>query len=271
MELGYLGPEGSYSYEAALEYSKDGILTPMASFSAIIEAVDKGMLDGGILPMENSTEGVVTSVADALYSSHNIHIVKELVLPIIHNLYSTDGDIKSIRYVYSHLQAIEQCRKYLARSLPDIVPVPCESTSRACEIAREKGAGYGAIANSLAAKRNGLVEASRNLNDNCSNKTRFVAIGREQARSTGRDKTSIVFTFDGDGPGSLYGVLGEFAREKINLARIESRPAKTELGKYAFFIDFEGHMEDKTVARVLERVRQLTKTLKIMGSYPACL
>ncbi|WP_300298029.1 prephenate dehydratase [Anaerosolibacter sp.] len=268
MMLGYLGPEGSYSHTAARQYARDGILVGMKNFKQIITAVEEGTIEEGILPIENSTEGAVTQVMDHLMDTSNSKINGELILHVRHNLLSTGENVEELRYVLSHPQALEQCREFFENHYPHIQLTSCESTSYACKIAREKGLGYGAIANNLAAKNHGLKILHKDIQDNVNNQTRFVVIGRENAAATGMDKTSIAFSFHEDFPGSLYRVLKEFAEEKINLTRIESRPAKTELGKYIFYVDFEGHQEDAKSKIVLKNIENITNKLKIFGSYP---
>lgn len=268
MELGYLGPEGSYSYTAVKHYAPDGILIGMKTFKQIITAVEEGSLQEGILPIENSTEGAVTQAMDNLMDTKISKIQGEIILQVRHNLLSVGENTKELRYVLSHPQALEQCREFLGNNYPTIKLAACESTSDACRIAKEKGKKYGAIANSWAAENNGLKILHRDIQDNINNQTRFVIIGRRDTIPTGRDKTSIAFSFHDDFPGSLYSVLREFAEEKINLTRVESRPAKTELGKYIFYVDFEGHKEDIKAKKVLSNIEKMTNKLKIFGSYP---
>lgn len=268
MELGYLGPEGSYSHEAAVYYHGEAKLIPMYSFYEIIKSVEGGKIDGGILPIENSTEGAVTSVMDWLLNIDKSKIVGEYILPIHHNLVSLGKELKEIKYIYSHPQAIEQCRESLRLSMPKVVFIPCESTSLACKLAREKGIGYGAIANEKAKEIYKMNLLKSNIQDNPLNKTRFIIISSKISNNCKSCKTSIAFTFTGDRPGALYEVLREFAVENINLTRIESRPAKMEIGQYIFFIDLIGNPKNNVVRNVLERIGDMTAFLKILGTYP---
>lgn len=268
MALGYLGPVGSYSYIAAKHCAPGGNLIAMKTFKKIIAAVEEGSLEKGILPMENSTEGAVTQVMDYLMDTRISKIQGEIILQIRHNLLSVGENMEEIRYVLSHSQALEQCREFLGNHYPSIILVPCKSTSEACKMAREKGKGYGAIANRWAAENNGLKILHRDIQDNINNQTRFIIIGKGDVMKTGRDKTSLAFSFHDDFPGSLYAVLKEFAEENINLSRIESRPAKTELGKYIFYIDFHGHQEEAKSQKVINHIMGMTNKLKIFGSYP---
>lgn len=268
MVLGYLGPKGSYSYEAALFYAKDSVLYDMDNFHDVIDGVEDGSLDEGILPLENSTEGVVTQVADALLHTQNSVVKRELVIPIVHNLYSNSGKMEDVRYVLSHSQVLEQCRHFFRTHYPEIKLISSGSSSQACIRMKNEGREYGAVASSTIGALHGLKLVREAIQDNSWNETRFIVIGREKAGITGNDKTSIAFTFYEDHPGSLYSVMQEFAEENINLSRIESRPAKSQIGKYVFYIDFAGHQDDERVKALLERIGTKTNYLKVLGSYP---
>lgn len=267
MKLGYLGPRGSFSYLAALAYSPESQKIQLSNFYDVIEGVEVGKIDQAILPIENSTEGAVTPVMDALMNLEQTQIQQELVLKIEHHLLNRTSENKNIQYILSHPQAIEQCRVFIKKHYPRAITIPCESSSSACAIVKEKGNEYAAIANSNGAEIYGLDILHHSIQDNDSNETRFVIIGREKTSASGKDKTSIVFSFHDDYPGSLFTVLKEFEERKINLTKIESRPAKTALGKYFFYIDFEGHVEDIKIRKTLKNVEQLTSKLKILGSY----
>lgn len=266
MELGYLGPKGSYSYEAAKTYEPIARLIPMGSFYEIVDSVEKGSIGKGILPIENSTEGAVTAVMDGLLKTE-AKIVGEIVMSINHNLVSSDKNIDEINYIYSHPQAIEQCREYVRKHIPGASLIACESTSLACDKAREKGRGYAAIANREAASIYNLNILRSNIQDNSLNQTRFVIISKSQVSECGPCKTSIAFSFPDDRPGALHKVLKEFADRNINLTRIESRPAKTEIGKYIFYIDFIGSPENKVIREMFNEIENMTVFLKILGTY----
>ena len=231
MELGYLGPQGSHSHEAAKIYAPIAELVPMTSFYEIIQAVENGDTDRGILPIENSTEGAVTFVMDGLLKTKEASITGELVLPIYHNLVSLNDDIEEIGCIYSHPQAIEQCREYFRKYIPEALLISCESTSLACAKAKRKGKNFAAVANTEAALIYNLNVLKYNIRDNFFNQTRFIVISRKPVLERSHCKTSIAFAFPDDKPGALHKVLKEFADRDINLTRIESRPAKTEIGK----------------------------------------
>ena len=268
MICGYLGPQGSYSDLALREAFPD--LTPLActTFSEIIEEVEGGRLDRGLLPVENSTEGAVTLVMDSLLTLEQASIQAEIIYTVCHHLFSLDGDIKNIKKAYSHPQAIEQCRHFFKNHYPHIQLIPCESTSTACILAAEQGEGSAAIASHWAGSYHGLKHIMGNIQDNQFNQTRFVLLGKGSSKPTGHDKTAIAFSFHRDRAGSLFQILQLFAEAEINLSRIESRPAKMELGQYIFFVDFEGHREELHVQNVLEKLQLLTRRFYLFGSFP---
>lgn len=272
MKIGYLGPPGSYSYEVACQYtakaSGEAECIAMPSFSAILEGVEQGKLDNGIIPVENSTHGAVASAMDMLVNLHQSTVCGEMVLDIEHCLLSGNTGIENIKYVFSHEQALEQCRGFFSSHYPHIELIHCASTSQACELARKNGNAYGAVASRAAAQLYDLTVVAQNIQDNAYNQTRFLLIGVKQPEPTGRDKTSIVFAFHDDCPGSLFNVLKSFASRGINLTRIESRPAKHIMGKYIFYIDFSGHGKDEIIVATLQEIEEQVSWLKVLGSYP---
>lgn len=273
MKIGYLGPPGSYSHEAACQYASvlndSAACIAMSSFSEILEGVELGYLNSGVIPVENSTHGAVASAMDMLVNLNKSTACGELVLNIEHCLLNTNGRIEDIEYVFSHEQAFEQCREFFFKNYPHIEFIRCSSTSQACELAQNKGSKYGAVAGEPASKIYGLTVVKQNIQDNVFNQTRFLIIGGIKSEPTGLDKTSIVFAFHDDYPGSLFGVLKSFASNGINLTRVESRPAKHIMGKYIFYIDFCGHVEDKASAAALMDIDGQVNWLKVLGSYPA--
>lgn len=273
MKIGYLGPAGSYSHEAACrcqtEFSE--LLEPVAcaAFSAIVAGVEDGSLDYGIIPVENSTHGAVASVLDLLVNIQNCTVCGEVVLNIEHCLLSASTNPTDIKYVFSHEQALEQCRNFFRTRYPWMELIHCASTSQACELAQKNGPSYGAVAGFRAAGLYDLKIAAETIQDNQFNQTRFLLLGTREPASSGQDKTSIVFAFDDDCPGNLYGVLKAFAEHRVNLTRIESRPAKHIMGKYIFHIDFSGHRQDVGGDKALAEIRRQVNWLKVLGSYPA--
>lgn len=272
MKIGYLGPPGSYSYEVALQYADElagaAECIGLPDFSSIIEGVECGKLDTGIIPIENSTHGAVAPVMDMLVGLERSAICGEWVLTIEHCLLSL-GNGDNIKYVYSHEQALEQCRGFFRRQYSHVELISCSSTTQACQLAKDNGDAYGAVASRAAGELYGLKVAAQNIQDNLFNQTRFLLLAVNRTEPTGRDKTSIVFAFHDDRPGSLFSVLKSFAESHINLSRIESRPAKHIMGKYIFYIDFCGHAEDNTSRAILKEISAQVSWLKVLGSYPA--
>ncbi|SFH88365.1 prephenate dehydratase/chorismate mutase / prephenate dehydratase [Tindallia magadiensis] len=268
MKCGYLGPEGSYSYLALKEAYPE--LKPVAntSFIEILEKLESGEIDFGFLPVENSTEGAVTVVMDSLLDLKDIVIQGEVVYSIKHHLFNTTGKMEEVKIISSHPQALEQCRGFFRRKYPHVNLIYAESTSAACYQAKEKGSEYAAVASMWAGKKSGLKVACEDIQDNRFNQTRFVKLGKVRKNPTGKDKTSIAFSFPYDEPGSLHKILKVFSDNHINLSRIESRPAKQELGQYIFFIDFNGHKEEPLIKEILKELERYTRKLYLFGSYP---
>lgn len=268
-QLGYLGPAGTYSEEAALKYAPGAQLVPFLSVAAVGAAVSSGMVEEGVVAIENSLEGSVNDTLDLLIHESGLFIRRELVLPIEHYLLAKPGTrIQDVKVVFSHPQAFGQCRRFIERCFPKAQIAAALSTTAAVEEMMASTSPAVAIASRRAAELYGAQIAARDIQDRLPNVTRFVVLAMSDHPRTGRDKTSICFTFAEDKPGALYGVLKEFAERNINLAKIESRPLKESLGKYFFLADLEGHREDPVVAETFERVRTRTSSLKIFGSYP---
>lgn len=218
------------------------------------------------MPIENSIEGPVGVTLDLLTHDYDLKIEQEIILPINHNLLVKPGDkLEDIKSVYSHHQALSQCRNFLEKL--NLTIHSTSSTAAAAKIIKYKK-NAAAIGNQRAAEIYGLKMICQNIQDFDNNLTRFIVLSYKQPPVTGRDKTSIVFSLSKDYPGGLYEILGFFARENINLTKIESRPSKKGLGKYFFFIDFEGHVRDEKVAPILKIMKTKTPFLKILGSYP---
>lgn len=269
VSVGYLGPPGTFSEQAAVGYDRTASHVAFGNIADVVRAADAGDVDEAIVPLENSTEGAVTLTTDLLVHQTDLRIRREVVLPIHHCLL-TEGSVglDEVRVVYSHPQAIAQCRKYLARHLPQAEPVASLSTVSAVRDMQTGGRGAAAISSWRAAEVLGAFVRATDIEDIPGNRTRFVVLAREDHESTGRDKTSICFDFSADGPGTLYLSLGELADRRINMLKIESRPAKSSLGRYIFLIDFEGHRTDPVVAEALDCIRKRASSFKILGSYP---
>ena len=267
--VAFLGPVGTFSEEAALRHDPNADLEPFPSIPAVAMSVASGIAEEGVVPIENSLEGSVTYTLDILIQEDRLFLCRELVLRIEHSLLAQPGTRASdIRTIYSHPQALGQCRDFLERRFPNAQLVASLSTVAAIEDMKESAEGAAAISPGRAADLYGMDILARGIQDNSSNATRFVVLATADHPPTARDKTSLCFFFDDDKPGLLYSVMGEFARRNINLAKVESRPTKQSLGQYIFLIDCDGHREDALVKEALEAVRSHTSVLKIFGSYP---
>lgn len=267
--LAFLGPIGTYSEEAALCYDPNAVLEPQPSIPAVATAVETGMADEGIVPIENSLEGSVPFTLDVLIHDSQLRIRQELVIPIATYLFARPGTKpEEIQVIYSHPQPLGQCRRFLDRCFPKVTVVASISTAAAVEEAMGSKLPAAALAPKRAGELNGAELLAANIQDLASNATRFVILAHEDHPPTGDDKTSVAFTVTEDRPGALVEVLQIFAALDINLAKIESRPSKESLGKYIFLVDLEGHRLDPKVAGALEDIRSRTATLKVFGSYP---
>ena len=266
--LAFLGPPGTFGEEAALLHDPGACLLPFSSHAAVVSAVDSGMADAGVVPLENSVEGGVNETLDILIHETDLRMRSELVLPINHCLLVSPGmNASDVDVIYSHPQALGQCRRFVERCFPRARLEASLSTAAAVqELGRTAAAA--AIATKRAAELYGAEVLAAGIQDRRSNVTRFVILGHADAEPTGADKTSLAVAMPHDRPGTLVGVLKEFADEGISLSRIESRPSKDALGIYIFLIDLEGHRLDPRVAAVLERVRARSNFFKVFGSYP---
>ena len=266
LTIAYLGPQATFTHLAAMnQFGSSAVYVPTDRLDIIFSEVETGRADYGVVPIENSMEGVVTHTLD-LFVDSSVNICGEIFLEIHHFLMSRGKDIKGIKKIYSHPQPIAQCRSWLEKNLSDISHYEVSSTARAAEMAaKEKGAA--AIASEAAAGLYRLNILARKIEDNKNNYTRFLIIGKTKRAKSGSDKTSILVSIK-DKVGALYYILEPFAKEKINLTKIESRPLRKRAWEYVFYIDFEGHIEDKNVVRTIEKLKKDVLFLKILGSYP---
>ena len=269
MRVAYLGPPGTFGEEAALRVAPDDERVPFPSHAAVAAAVESGAAEVGVVAIENSLSGSVAETLDILIHDTSLQIQSELVLPIEHNLILKPGsDPASVKVIYSHPAAPGQCRKYLEQHFPGAQIEAALSTAEAVRLAVARDGDAGAIATVRAAELLGGEVFARGIQDSRANVTRFVVLGRGKPSPTGRDRTSIAFTFDGDAPGSLAGVLNVFARRDINCSKIESRPTRSTFGEYVFLVDIDGHQDEAPYAEALAEVRSLCAELKVFGSYP---
>ncbi len=268
--VGYLGPRGTFSEEAALLHKKrsECILYQYPTIAAVIETVKTGEADRGLVPLENRLEGGVGATMDYLAGSEDVFIWNELYYPIRQCLMSAeDMRLDQIKTLLSHPHALGQCSDFIKKHLPGVECLPVESTAAAAESLAGQS-DRAAIGPRRAAELCNLFLLREGIEDHRDNTTRFVIVAREDHRATGHDKTSLVLTIT-DRPGSLYRVLGCFARREINLTRIESRPSRRIIGDWLFFMDCEGHRIDLKKTGLWEEVGREVTFLKLLGSYPS--
>jgi len=264
--VAFQGEHGAYGEVAARHLVPGGAFIPCMEFVDVFRGVEEGYLDLGVVPVENSLEGAVTQVNDLLTST-NLNVIGEAKVSVKHCLLATEAtDYREIRLVYSHPQALAQCRGFLLRN--KLEPRPFYDTAGAAKmIARENPKAAAAIASALSAELYDLEIIKDGIEDGPANTTRFLLLSREPY-TAGGDKTSIIFATAHEA-GQLFKVLSLFAEAHINLTRIASMPLRSDPGNYAFFLDFEGAYQDKTVAPVLAQMKELTISMKNLGSYPA--
>ena len=268
-KVAYFGPPGTYTEEAALRYDAEAELLPFTTISAVASAVEAGMAEEGVVPIENSIEGSVSATLDLLIHESKLVIRRELVLPIESYLLAKVGtQVGDVKVIFSHPQPLGQCRRFLYRCFPKADVVAALSTSAAVEdmLACDKPAA--AIGTKRAAGLYGASILAHNIQDQATNETRFVVLAQTHEAPTGCDKTSLCFALAEDRPGALCAVLLEFADSNINLAKIESRPSKESLGRYIFLVDLEGHQQEPVIAEALAGVRAKVALFKVFGSYP---
>jgi prephenate dehydratase len=267
--LAYLGPPGTWGELAAMKFDPGAELLPFPSHAAVAVAVESGMADAGVVAIENLINGSVQETLDILIHETTLQIQAELLLPIEHNLVAQPGTrADQVKVIFSHPQALGQCRKFLERCFPKAQAEAALSTTEAVQLAMRRSGDAAAIATERAAQLEGAEIIARHIQDTDSNVTRFLMLGRGHRPPTGRDRTSIAFTFVEDRPGALASVLVAFAEAGINCTKIESRPTKATFGEYVFLIDFEGHQDDANCRAVLDTIRPLCAELKVFGSYP---
>jgi chorismate mutase/prephenate dehydratase len=267
LKIAYLGPEYSFSHLAAVERFGQAVeFVPVATIATVFEEVDRGHVDFGVVPVENSTDGRVADTLDMFLKMRHLTIAGEIRLHVHHNLVA-NCEPQEVRRVYSKAQALSQCRSWLSKNFPHAQLKDVSSTATAAELAqREPGAA--AVASRQAAVRYGLRILFARIEDAPHNETRFAVIGHQKAGRTGRDKTALMFRV-AHNPGSLVDALDIFKQNKINLTWIESFPAQTAgKAEYLFFADFEGHQDDAKVGRALKALVDHCLEVTVLGSFP---
>ncbi len=256
MRIAYLGPQGTFSEEAALIQAArdDGTLVPFSTFPALVSAVETGLADRAVLPIENSLEGSISTTVDLLIEESKLKIHDELILAIRHNLAVVPGtSLSDIRYVVSKPEAFGQCRRFLDRCLIGVEQVAALSTAAAvADVIAAGDRSRAAIGPLRAAELYDAEILARDIQDNDSNVTRFIVLAWEDSEPTGQDKTSLCFTVNRNVPGALVTVLTELSVSNIQMTKVESRPSKNRLGDYVFLADFLGHRADPVIAGALD-------------------
>ena len=267
VKVAYLGPQATYTHQAAIQqFGQMADLAAAGTITEIFESVESDGAEYGVVPVENSSEGVVSHTLDLLVESP-LTICAEIHVLVHHDLMTRRGDPAGILAVHSHPQALAQCRRWLELNLPSVPQHPTASTAQAAELAsRDEGAA--AIASPVAAQLYGLQTVHSGIEDVPTNTTRFLVIGRTPPARSSRDITSLLFSIKRDQVGALHRALEPFATHGVNLTRIESRPTKVRAWEYVFFCDFEGHAEDPQVAKAIAELEPRCDFVKVLGSCP---
>ncbi len=272
-DLIYLGPEGTYTEAAAQSFMESlgiGVFNRniKKSIISVIKSIDNSNNSIGIVPIENSIEGIVRETIDNLIrTASNVVITGEIIIPVSHCLISKNDNAGEINKIISMPQALAQCRNFLETNYPDVEKIPAKSTSEAVRQLSELPGNYAAIGSSRAAEIYRFNILFSGINDEKDNVTRFVSLGSSIPSPTGKDKTSIAVSITNK-PGALVDILLAFKENNINLSYIESRPSRKTLGDYTFFIDFEGHIKDESIQQAIEKIMPFVKFYRFLGSYP---
>ncbi|MBZ2188163.1 prephenate dehydratase [Alcanivorax sp. JB21] len=266
-KVAFLGPEGTFTQQAALKHFGHGVDTvPMGAIDEVFREVESGTAHYGVVPVENSTEGVVNHTLDSFMDS-SLKICGEVELRIHHHLLVGENtQEKSISRIYSHQQTLAQCRKWLDAHMPHVERIAVSSNAQAARRLKDEW-NAAAIAGETAAEIYGLKVLRKNVEDRPDNTTRFIIIGRRETPPSGQDKTSMLVRMK-NRPGALYHVLKPFMEQGVDLTRVESRPSRSGNWSYVFFIDFEGHKDDVSVQRVLSSLEDEALDIRFLGSYP---
>ncbi len=272
MKIAFLGPEGTFTQAAALKHFGHSVKTiPFSSIDEVFREVDADSCHYGVVPVENSTEGVISHTLDMLIESP-LKICGEVSLRIHQYLMARNTSIKDIKKIYSHQQSLAQCREWLDSRLPGIERIPVNSNAEAARLAAQEE-GTAAIASNAAAQIYQLNLLAEKIEDEPDNTTRFIILGKQDVASNGSgsadaiEKTSIMVTSENQS-GALHNLLKPIAANGLSMTRIESRPSKSGLWQYLFFIDIEGHISEPAVAKAIAEIKQQASIMKILGSYP---
>ncbi|MEC4891181.1 MAG: prephenate dehydratase [Nitrospira sp.] len=266
-KVAYLGPRATFTHMACMQkFGSSAQYIPVHSIKEVFNEVERGRANFGVVPIENTTEGVVNHTLDMFVDS-NLVIYGEVLQEVSHHLMSKTGVAEEVKKICSHPQAIAQCRNWLETHMPHVSVSEVASTARAAEMCQEDGT-IAAIASELAAQLYGLKVIKARIEDNMNNFTRFLVLSQKPPQRTGKDKTSLMLSIK-DKVGALYDLLRPFASHGISMTKIESRPSRRKAWEYIFFVDVEGHMEEERVSRAIEEIKSRCLFMKILGSYPA--
>ena len=265
--VAYLGPRATFTHLACIQkFGESAQYVPVNSIKDVFNEVERGRANFGVVPIENSTEGVVNHTLDMFVDS-SLLIYGEVLQEVSHHLLSKADRSEDIKKIYSHPHAIAQCRNWLETNLPHVPVSEVPSTARAAELCVDDLSGA-AIASELAGQLYGLKVLKARIEDNINNFTRFLVLSQKPSERTGKDKTSVMLSVK-DKVGALYELLRPFASHGINMTKIESRPSRRKAWEYIFFVDIEGHLEEDRVKKALEEIKGRCLFLKILGSYPS--
>ncbi len=266
LKIAFLGPAGTYNHVATVKHFGGSIEEkPVKNIEEIFRVVESGEAHFGVAPIENSTEGVITHTLDLLINS-SMMICGEVDLRIQHNLITNEADLKNIKKVFSHQQSLAQCRRWLDENLPGVDQYAVRSNSEAVRLAKEEK-GAAAIAGKMASEIYEVPILCSEIEDEPDNTTRFIVIGKNAVLPSGKDRTSLLVTTSNK-PGALHKMLQPLASRGISMSKIESRPSRRGVWEYVFFIDIEGHKDDKLVAEALAEIEHESAMIRILGSYP---
>jgi chorismate mutase/prephenate dehydratase len=265
LTVAYLGPEATFTHQAAIRRFGSSLrYSPQKTITDVFAEVSKNRADYGVVPVENSTEGVVTHTLDMFVDS-DLKIVSQIVLPVQHCLVGKCRRAQ-IKKLYGHPQSLGQCRGWVQTHLPRVEIIETSSNARSAEFAAKEKASA-AIAGVLAAEKYGVPVLEYDIQDNAANATRFLVLGRQCSPPTGKDRTSLMFSIV-DRVGALYRALAPFRRYRLNMTKIESRPSKRKAWEYFFFVDCDGHLNDRKVANAIALLGEHCSYVKVLGSYP---
>ncbi len=266
-KVAYLGPRATFTHMACMQkFGSSAQYIPVQSIKEVFSEVERGRANFGVVPIENTTEGVVNHTLDMFIDS-NLLIYGEVLQEVSHHLLSKSGVAEEVKKICSHPHAIAQCRNWLETNMPHAAVAEVASTARAAELCLEDPS-IAAIASELAAQLYGLKVIKSRIEDNLNNVTRFLVLSQKPPQRTGKDKTSLMLSIK-DKVGALYDLLRPFASHGLSMTKIESRPSRRKAWEYIFFVDVEGHIEEERVKKAVEEITGRCLFMKVLGSYPA--